>query len=61
MDLSKAFDTLDHSILIKNLAHYGINVIPLGWFTSYLTGRGRYVEIYGLFSHHLSVSNNVPW
>ena len=45
MDLSKAFDTLDHNILIKKLAHYGINGTPLEWPTSYIIGRSQYVEI----------------
>ena len=56
MDLSKAFDTLDHNILIKKLAHYGINGTPLEWFPSYLTGRSQYVEIDGVSSNVLSLS-----
>ena len=60
MDLSKALDTLDHNILIKKLAHYGINSIPLEWFTSYLTGRSQYVEIDGVSSNVLSLSTGVP-
>ena len=60
MDLSKAFDTLDHNILIKKLAHYGINGTPLEWFTSYLTGRRQYVEIDGVSSNVLSLSTGVP-
>ena len=51
MDLSKSFDTLDDNILIKKLAHYGINDTPLEWFTSYPTGRSQYVEIGGVSSN----------
>ena len=60
MDFSKAFDTLDHNILIKKLAHYGINGTPLEWFKSYLTGRSQYVELDGVSSNVLFLSTGVP-
>ena len=60
MDLSKAFDTLDHSILIKKLAHYGVKGTALEWFTSYLTGHSQYVEIDGVSSSILTLSTGVP-
>ena len=43
IDLKKAFDTVDHAILIKKLKHYGIKGNNFRWFESYLENRKQYV------------------
>ncbi len=49
-DLQKAFDTVDHVILLEKLKSLGIEGIELGWFRNYLEGRQQFVH----FSNHSS-------
>ena len=60
VDLSKAFDTLDHTILLKQLKHYGINGKAVQLCESYLTNRTQYVEINGVKSGALPITTGVP-
>ena len=60
LDLSKAFDTLDHSILLNKLSHYGVPNANLKWFDNYLSNRKQYVEIDGVKSQVKNVSMGVP-
>ena len=42
-DLSKAFDTIDHTILLQKLQHYGIRELACDWFSSYLCRQSKLV------------------
>ena len=60
LDLSKAFDTVDRSILIRKLGHCGICGIANDWFTSYVHNRRQYVTIGSSKSDELVVTHGVP-
>ena len=60
MDLSKAFDTIDHNILLKKLKFYGLDIISFEWFKSYLTNRQQYVIVNSENSQMKPVTTGVP-
>ena len=60
LDLRKAFDTVDHHVLLDKLKFYGINGVPLQWFRSYLQDRSQVVGVNGSLSDPLSVTTGVP-
>ena len=60
MDLSKAFDTLNHDILLDKLSYYGVEGTALQWFDSYLSNRSMYVEIDDMKSSVRALTTGVP-
>ena len=60
LDFSKAFDTVDHDILLTKLSHYGIRGVPLLWFQSYLSNRQQFVTYNGVSSSVKTVKCGVP-
>ena len=66
VDLHKAFDTVEHDILLAKLEHYGIQGLTNEWFRFYLSNRKQYVSINGHKSSLASVLYGVtrrfsPW
>ena len=60
LDLSKAFDTLNHLILLNKLKFYGLSNTPLKWFESYLYGRQQFVDFDGTASNTAMINTGVP-
>ena len=60
IDLRKAFDTVDHEILLKKLENYGFRGIPLQLIQSYLTDRRQYTMVNGTKSDLNKVKRGVP-
>ena len=61
LDLSAAFDSTDHSILLDRLnVYYGISELALGWFKSYLSGRTHSVKVGSTLSHPALLHYGVP-
>ena len=60
LDLSAAFDTIDHTILLNRLnGYYGISELALGWFKSYLLGRTHSVKVGSTLSHPVALHYGV--
>ena len=60
LDLSKAFDTIDHKIILAKLNHYGINGSASQVIKSYPSNRKQYVDFDGTTSGNLSIETGVP-
>ena len=60
LDLKKAFDTLDHAILLKKLSDYGVQGQTASWFKSYLKDRQQFCVINGLSSRKNRIVCGVP-
>ena len=60
LDLSKAFDTVNHAVLLYKLEHYGIRGIVLEWFKNYLQFRKQAVRYKTTKSDSLTISCGVP-
>ena len=60
IDLKKAFDTVDHKILLQKMEHYGIRGTSNAWFDNYLSDRKQFVSIKGIQSETVNIICGVP-
>ena len=60
LDLSKAFDTVNHDIMLQKLHKYRVRGIPYEWFRSYLNNRRQFVSFNGTISEEDKITCGVP-
>ena len=60
IDLKKAFDTVDHTILLRKMEHYGVRNTSNVWFQNYLSEREQFVSINGIESETEKIVCGVP-
>ena len=60
VDFKKAFDVVDHRLLLRKLELYRFSDAALYWFTSYLTDRFQFVALEGNLSERLAAKQGVP-
>ena len=60
IDLKKAFDTVDHEILLQKMSHYGVRDTANLWFQSYLSDREQFVSVHGTESAKTKIKCGVP-
>ena len=60
LDLQKAFESVDHAILLKKLNGVGVNELSICWFRSCLTGRVQVTDVDGTMSVAKGITCGVP-
>ena len=60
IDLTKAFDTISHEILLEKLKYYGIRGLSNDWFRNYLSDRKQFMEINNVTSSRTTITHGVP-
>ena len=60
IDFRKAFDVINHELLLRKLAVYGANTSAVSWFKSYLSERKQFIKLENVTSEQLSRHQGVP-
>ena len=60
IDFRKAFDVIDHELLLKKLSIYGVRPSSVTWFKSYLSERKQFITLGKVKSEQLTVKQGVP-
>src|SRR6218665_3516787 len=58
--ISKAFDTVNHALLINKLEYYGIRGVAKQWFVDYLRNRSQFLSLREIISPSLEITSGVP-